>query len=328
MTTSTRGPVFVAGLERSGTSLMFALLATHPNIAMTRRTNLWTHFYGQYGDLADRDNFERCFAMMQRYRRLVVLQPDWEQLRRDFLAGPATYSQLFALLEAQYAERHGKPRWGDKSLNTERYAEHIFTAYPGARVLHMIRDPRDRYASSKTRWQVRRGGVGAGTAEWLASARSATRFEQRFGGQYRAVRYETLVTHPERTVREICGFIGEPYTPNMLSLAGVPKFRDHGNSSYGEQTTSGISSSSIGRYRDVLSPLDVACIQLLAGSEMSRYEYDLDDVELSLGGRVRLAVEQVPVEVARLLAWRAREARRNRKGRPVPSYRLVEPAAA
>ena len=34
-----RGPVFVAGLERSGTSLIFALLASHPNIAMTRRTN-------------------------------------------------------------------------------------------------------------------------------------------------------------------------------------------------------------------------------------------------------------------------------------------------
>jgi hypothetical protein len=327
MTTSTRGPVFVAGLERSGTSLMFALLATHPNIAMTRRTNLWTHFYGQYGDLADGDNFERCFAMMQRYRRLVVLQPDWERLRRDFLAGPATYAQLFALLEAQYAERHRKPRWGDKSLNTERYAEQIFAAYPGARVLHMIRDPRDRYASSKTRWHVRRGGVGAGTAEWLASARLATRFEQHFGDQYRVVRYETLVTHPERTVREICGFIGEAYTPNMLSLAGVPKFRDHGNSSYGEQATSGISSSSIGRYRRVLSARDVACIQLLAGDEMARYEYDRDDVELSFGGRMRL-VEQLPVEVARLLAWRAREARRNRKGRPVPSYRLVEPAAA
>jgi sulfotransferase family protein len=323
-----RGPVFVAGLERSGTSLMYALLATHPNIAMTRRTNLWTHFFGQYGDLARSENFERCFAMMQRYRRLVVLDPDWERLRREFLAGPATYERLFALLEAQFAQRHGKPRWGDKSLNTERYAEHIFAAYPGARVLHMIRDPRDRYASSKTRWQVRRGGVGAGTAEWLASARYATHAEQRFGDQYRVVRYETLVTSPERAVRDICGFIGEPYAPNMLSLAAVPKFRDHGNSSYGQAATNGISSSSIGRYREVLSERDVACIQLLAGREMARYGYEPDDVRMSVGGRVLLAGENVPVEVARLLAWRAREARRNRKGRPVPSYRLVEPAAA
>ncbi|MFN2221113.1 MAG: sulfotransferase, partial [Candidatus Promineifilaceae bacterium] len=46
-------PVYVAGLERSGTSLMYALLASHPRIAMTRRTNMWTHFYNQYGDLAN-----------------------------------------------------------------------------------------------------------------------------------------------------------------------------------------------------------------------------------------------------------------------------------
>ena len=37
-------------------SLAFALLASHRNISMTRRTNLWTYFYGQYGDLADDAN--------------------------------------------------------------------------------------------------------------------------------------------------------------------------------------------------------------------------------------------------------------------------------
>jgi len=42
-----RGPIFVAGPERSGTSLLFALLASHSQIAMTRRTNLWKHFYEQ-----------------------------------------------------------------------------------------------------------------------------------------------------------------------------------------------------------------------------------------------------------------------------------------
>ena len=75
------GPIFIAGLERSGTSLIFALLASHPNIAMTRRTNLWTHFYGQYGDLADDANLDRCLDMMMRYRRLQVLEPDRDELR-------------------------------------------------------------------------------------------------------------------------------------------------------------------------------------------------------------------------------------------------------
>src|SRR5207249_8822924 len=106
-----------------------------------------------------------------------------------FLAGERTYPRLFELIESQFAERVDRPRWGDKSLNTEHYAGPIFRAYPGARILHMIRDPRDRYASSLARWKVRRGGVGAGSAEWLASARIAATNQRRYPDRYRVVVY-------------------------------------------------------------------------------------------------------------------------------------------
>lgn len=220
-----RGPIFIAGLERSGTSLIFALLASHPRIAMTRRTNLWTYFYEQYGDLSQPENFERCLNMMTRYKRLVVLDFDADQLRQDFWQGETSYGRLFALLEEQYAQRMGKPRWGDKSLNTERYAEPIFAAYPGARILHMIRDPRDRYASVLARWKSRRGRVGAGTAMWLSSVNLAEDNRRKYPDQYKIIRYETLATKPEETLREICAFIGEDYAPDMLTMRGAKTFR-------------------------------------------------------------------------------------------------------
>lgn len=323
-----RGPIFVAGLERSGTSLIFALLASHPDIAMTRRTNLWTHFYLQYGDLSDPVNFEHCLAMMMRYKRLLRLEPDPDRLRRDFWAGEPTYARLFALLEEHYAERLGKPRWGDKSLNTERYADPIFSSYPGARIIHMIRDPRDRFASSLSRWKTRRGGVGAGTAEWLSSARLGLANAERYPGRYRIVRYESLAGNPESVLREICAFVGEEYVPEMLSMRGAPSFRDKGsNSSYGERDPGVISTDSIGRFRQVLLPTQVAFIQRSAGREMSAFGYAPDPLRLILGQRIRFAAVDVPVESARLTAWRVREALRNRSGRPVPSYRLVEHAA-
>lgn len=321
------GPIFVAGLERSGTSLMYALLASHPHIAMTRRTNLWTHFYGQYGDLGDDANLDRCLGTMMRYRRLVKLRPDMERLRGEFGAGDRTYGRLFGLLCQQHAEHLGKPRWGDKSLNTERYAQPIFDAYPDARILHMIRDPRDRFASSLTRWQRRRGGIGAGTAEWLASARLALHNERDHPGAYRVIRYESLVSAPDEAVREVCGFIGEPFAPEMLSMEGAPAFVDRGsNSSYGQRTPGTITTSSVGRFREVLSPRQIAFVQRLARGEMAQFGYEADPVPLPLFGRVRFAVETVPLENARLLAWRGREAVRDRRGRPVPAYRLVEGA--
>lgn len=320
-----RGPIFVAGAERSGTSLLFALLGSHPNIAMTRRTNLWRHFYNQYGDLRDRDSFEQCLHMMMRYKRLVVLEFDAGRLRRDFLAGERTYARLFALLEEQYAERLGKPRWGDKSLNTERYADLIFSAYPGARMLHMIRDPRDRYASSQARWKVRRGGVGAGTGEWLLSARLARRNKRRYAEHYRIVRYETLATEPEKTLREVCDCIGEEYAPEMLSMGGAPKFRDKGsNSSYGRYGSGDISTTSIGRFRQMLSARQIAFMQMLAGHEMAIFHYEPERIRLPFPQRLRFATADLPLESARLLAWRTREMVGDRTGRPIPSYRLVK----
>jgi hypothetical protein len=320
-----RGPIFVAGAERSGTSLLYALLGSHPNIAMTRRTNLWRHFHDQYGDLRDPDNLERCVDMMMSYKRLAVLQPDFDRLRRDFLVGERTYARLFALLEEQYAERLGKPRWGDKSLHTEHYADFIFPAYSGARILHMIRDPRDRYASSQARWEVRRGGVGAGTAEWLSSVRFARRNQQRYPHQYRIVRYESLATEPEQTLREICEFVGEEYAPEMLTMEGATRFREQGsNSSYGRYDPGAISTKSIGRFRQVLSPRQIAFIQLLAKHRMALFDYTPERLRLSFGQHLRFTAADLPIESMRLLAWWTLDAIGNRTGRPVPAYRLVE----
>lgn len=320
-----QGPVFIAGLERSGTSLIYALLASHPKIAMTRRTNLWTHFYKQYGDLSDPVNFEHCLGTMMRYKRLIKLKPDAERLRYEFRAGEPSYARLFSLIEEHHAERLGKPRWGDKSLNTERYADAILAAYPDAFILHMIRDPRDRYASSLTRWEVRRGGVGAGTAEWLSSARLGIANEAKYPYNYKVIIYESLARSPEESIRQICEFIGEPYAPEMFSMRGAPMFRDKGsNSSYGQRDPGVISTDSIGRFREILTANQISFIQRRAGPEMKTFGYQPEVLRLLFAQRLRFAIGDLPVESARLSAWRIREAFRDRAGRPVPSYRLVE----
>lgn len=317
-------PIYIAGPERSGTSLIYALLGSHPDIAMTRRTNLWTHFYGQYGDLAQPENFERCLAMMMRYKRIVRLDPDPERIRREFLQGDRSYAALFALLGEHFAERQGKTRWGDKSLDTERYAELIFTDFPEARMIHMVRDPRDRYASSLTRWGPNRGGVGSATAMWLWSAAMARRNMARFPGRYAILRYETLIYRPEEALREICGFIGEPYSPQMLTMQDAELFRDEGgNSSYGRRPPGVISTSSIGKFRNVLTHRQISYMERTAGREMTSFGYTLDDPDLSAGEKSLYYLYDAPINALRVTVWRAREAYYDRKGRQVPSYRIV-----
>lgn len=323
------GPIYIAGLERSGTSLIYALLASHPNIAMFRRTYMWTYFYNRYGDLAQPENFERCFAAMQRYKRILVLEPDFARIKAVFLQGERSYARLFTLFGEQYAARAGKARWGDKSLNTERYAEPIFAAYPSARIIHMIRDPRDRYASALARWKVSRGGAGAATAMWLWSASMARRNQQRHPDRYRVLRYETLAAKPEATLRELCAFLGEPYAPEMLTMESAGYLTDKGgNSSYGQRERGVISTSSVGKFRKVLGPGEIVFMQRFAGREMRSYGYELEPIRLTGGEAARYAAAGLPLNVARMLAWYGREELENRVGRRLPAYRIVPEAPA
>lgn len=326
---TTKGPIFIAGLERSGTSLIYALLGSHPNIAMSRRTNLWTHYYNQYGDLADESNFERCLKMMMAYKRLLKLSPDAERIRREFRQGDPTYARLFALLEEHYAEKMGKPRWGDKSLNTERYADEIMTAYPGVKIIHLMRDPRDRFASSLSRWKVLRGGVGAGTAMWLNSNRLAERNQKRYPDQYKIVRYEDLAGQTEQSLREICDFLNEDYSPAMLSMHGAEQFRaEGGNSSYGQREAGKISASSVGKFRQVLNGSQIAFMQLFVANHLSRYDYVVVPVKMTILQSIRFIFLDFSLNFGRMVAWYLREALLNRLGRQVPAERLISETRA
>ncbi|MEO8509635.1 MAG: sulfotransferase [Chloroflexota bacterium] len=325
MTDAPAGPVFVGGLDRTGTSLIYALLASHPSLAMSRRTNWWTYFYGRFGDLGDDRNVDRCLSVMQRYRRHRKLDPDWDRLRADFVAGERSYGRLFALLEAQHAARLHRPRWGDKSLHTERYASLVFEHFPDARIIHMIRDPRDRYASVLKRWKRVRGGAGASTAAWIASIRLGERNREHYPDRYRLLRYEDLAAEPEATMRSICNFIGEPFEPRMMGMEGAADFRDAGgNSSYERFAEGTISTASIGRYRSVLDPADLGFITSSAAAEMRRHGYEVGSEKAPASGRLRYRLVAWPMNAVRMAGWRAREWLYDRLGRAPGSETMSE----
>ena len=56
MQTNSR-PIFIGGLDRCGKTTLRAFLVSHPNISIPAvGSNMWTYFYGQFGDLSDPEN--------------------------------------------------------------------------------------------------------------------------------------------------------------------------------------------------------------------------------------------------------------------------------
>jgi hypothetical protein len=301
---------------------MFAILASHPRLSMVRRTNMWRYFDRRYGDLHDERNLDRCLDDMLAYRRLHHLDPDPERIRREFLDGDRTYGHLFALFHEHRAERAGRPRWGDKSLHTEHHADRIFTEYPDARIVHMVRDPRDRYASVRRRHGRDEAQLASATGRWLGSTRSAVRNLDRFPAGYLVVRYEDLVGDPEATVRDVCGFLGEDFDEEMLAMGGVPEHRDTGgNGSFGDIAPGTISTSGVGRFRTVLSLEEVAFIERMTGPLLTRLGYPRSGTVLPPARRSHFFFWYLPSNAARVWAWRVAARWRRRRGPAIPTTR-------
>ncbi len=328
-TRAERGPVFIAGPDRSGTTLMFALLASHPNLSMVRRTNFWRYFHRRYGDLSDPANLDRCLDDLVRYRRLRPLAPDAARIRSEFLEGPPTYGRLLALLHEHHAERQGKTRWGDKSLHSEHHASRIFAEFPDARIVHMLRDPRDRYASTIKRHGRDVHRPAAAAARWRMSTKAAERNAARWPDRYLRVRYEDLVRAPETTMRLVCSFIAEPYAPEMLEMGGAPTHRVAGaNSSFGDLEPGAISTKGIGRYRTILSPEELRFLETTLGRTEVAAGYQRAPAPLPLKGWPRYYGWFFPSNLARMAAWTMISRMRIARGRTLPPSRLDPPGAS
>jgi hypothetical protein len=212
------GPIFITGLAHSGKTPLRLILSTHPDLALSRRTFLWDRYFGRFGDIGQPENFESCLNAMIKNKNIAALMPDAERIRREFVDGPQTYMRLFGLFHQHHAEMIGKPRWGVQKGSMESYADLIFETYPAAKMIHMIRNPRDFCEVALSVSGYRLGKVGWHIARWLSSACWAQRNLKRYPHRYKVIRFETLQADPEAAARDICTFLGEKFAPEMIEI--------------------------------------------------------------------------------------------------------------
>lgn len=289
------GPIFIGGLSYSGKTYLRLMLLAHPNLMITRHTKMWTRYYGRFGDLAEKKNFERCLETMLQAKQIKALQPDPERIRREFWQGKPTYAALFALFHAHYAEQVGKPRWGDQLGQIERYADPIFAAYPAAKMIHMVRDPRPRTAESLATSRYRRAKLGWETAAWRRSIRLAARNNSLYADRYQIIYYEELLSCPEETMRKVSAFLGESFVPEMLTVENVPGL-PHGTTANGS---------------NLASNREIALLQNGVGQEMLTHNYLPQPLHFSIKDYITLPIIDWPLHIAGQTLWWAKEGRQN-----------------
>jgi sulfotransferase family protein len=277
---SEQRPIFIGGLSHSGKTQLRIALEANPDLSLTRRTYLWDRFYGRFGDLRDPAAFARCLEALCADEAVAQLSPDPDAIRREVAEGDPSYARVFAAFHRQHAERLGKPRWGEQLGFIERFADPIFAAFPSARMIHMIRDPRSGSAGRRRR----PGALGWETARWLSSASLATRNRRRYAKGYLVVRYEALSTEPETTVDAVSAFIGEPMLPAVRERLGEIRFEIGGETRQG-------------------SPY-AAFVDRYAGGALPAFGYPAGSARLTTRGRLAFQLLDRPINRASMAAWR------------------------
>jgi hypothetical protein len=211
---------FVVGSGRSGTTLLRLMLEQHPDLAIPPESYFpvsMRHREPRYRSSAgfDLDAFVTDLLGNVRFQ-------DWglsESTVRSALHGvePIDWADAIRRTFALYAEKEGKPRYGDKTPWFIMRINELSELFPESRFVHLIRDGRDVALSlSEVSWGP--GGVEESARKWVRDMGRARRRASRLRpGTYMEARYEDLVVDPEPIVRRVAEFVDLPWNDAMLA---------------------------------------------------------------------------------------------------------------
>jgi omega-hydroxy-beta-dihydromenaquinone-9 sulfotransferase len=288
--------VFITGASRSGTTLLSFILRNHSRIFGLRELQ----YFGECWDprqgrepLSEERRLAAATTIVARQTEgILAARPDdahekrATQMIEQLGEGSRDPAELFAGIAAEFTKAAGKEIPCEQTPRNIFYAEALLDMYPQARIVHMIRDPRAVMASQKQRgrrrhlvrnkqaltlWESLRTRINyhpyTMAKLWRRAAQEARRLDGRSG--FMILRFEDLLTEPERTIRRLCEHIGVPFEPSMLDVGQINS--SHQSAVGGARR--GIHKDAIDTWRTKLTPGEIAIAERLCGSLMSHYGY-------------------------------------------------------
>ncbi len=211
---SSSGPLFVVGIWRSGTSLLYSLINQHPQIGLMYEADLFL-----LRPLFSRKGSKRDWLGRWEFWNSALSRHDIPTERI-----PEVVPDLSAGARAVWREYAGKAVMGEKSPNYYDCLQKLSQEFPDARFLVIWRDLADICRSMV---QARAGASFFSKPGILHRAvigyhklkRECDALERR-GVPLHQIQYEEMVEAPADVMAGICEFLGIPFDPRMASLTG------------------------------------------------------------------------------------------------------------
>lgn len=306
MTTAPAPWLFVVGCGRSGTTLLAAMLDSHPQLAIPGESGfilpLLRSRLTRLGPEALPGEFAAAVSRFERFGAWGIDEPTLRAYLYE--KRPSTVEDALRLTYGLYASSVEKPAYGDKTpdhvLDITAIAEH----FPEAVFAHVIRDGRDVALSTLAApWGP--VTVEGAAVYWRMRVEAGRRAGRRLPrNRYVETLYEDLIADPERELGRILALIGLDFDSRMLLHAEAAARQiamspdPSADASLARPRTQGLRD-----WRRDMSPSDVLAFEQLARRTLRRSGYPTARrvVATGLGGSLATA--------ARILRGRKVESR-------------------
>jgi hypothetical protein len=304
-------PLFICGHPKAGTSLLRAVLDSHPQLVVyPEETVFFRHYLPQSSGLDLQDQLElaeRSLIHIFTWNREKPAPsqagfPDRDyssisfeevnQVMRQLVGDQCRHpGDMLSAAVLAYGQVRGQVNdstryWVEKSPYNEYFAGQIFTWWPEARCIHILRDPRDNFVSYRrkhSRWEAE-----FFAANWNRSTRAGMQNQERFSSQrYLILRYEDLAQSPQATLKQLVDFLQIAWDASLSAPTRAGE-QWQGNSMFSSQFQA-ISAAPVGRWNDSLAPSDAAVIELMTRPLLEAWQYPQSQGSTPLSARWRAA---------------------------------------
>ena len=305
-------PIFVIGAERSGTTLLMAMLGCHPRIAVPEVAWFYPRFrpyLHTYGALTEKDNMhvlleEMIFGLKTPFWEMDI-NPRTIVDELQALSKEASFAGAYDAILTRFAQESGKPRWGEKTPYNLFFIKEILEDFPNAQFVFITRDGRDASADYLA------SGFGptniyCAAEIWRMCQEAVEPWRAKLpADQWMDVRYEDLVKDSEGILKSVCAFLGEDYHPNMLNFHQTDIAKARGATRDHAPLGKPVTTQFIGIYKNQLSKKEQTIFMAAAGKSLQSagYEADSDPAVLTseemalfceLDGRILAATLDAP----------------------------------
>jgi len=174
------------------------------------------------------------------------------------------------LVASNFLTQFRRRAQGHLVFNIHRNLDKISALFPDAKIIHIIRDPRDVARSCiDMGWA---GNTYFGIDLWLETETSWDYFKSIFNkNNVMELFYEALISNPAEQLDKVCRFIGVSFSPEMLSYTN-------------RSTYEAPDPSAIQQWKKKLTARDVALVEIRVKRLLLDRRYELSGYPLDLPG--------------------------------------------